>query len=443
MSNALAIGAVTAVIKSLLENSLNQADVVRNLGAPAVVTVLSPTPDDATGGTQNRDRLNLFLYQTTPNPSWRNAGLPSRDGQGVRVSNAPLALDLHYLLTAYSKQSFHAEILLGYAMQTLHETSILAREAIRNALRSLAANSEPAFKALATADLADQVEQIKITPQTMTTEEMSKLWSAVQSPYRPTAAYQVSVVLIESQRPVKSTKPVLQRNLYIAPLVQPVIERLRSLEGDNQPIVMGSTVVIDGQHLKADSTTVNMGGVALPIATSAITDRQIQVPLATPALPDSLFNALRAGIQPVQVVHDLILGSPGDPHRGVESNVMAFVLRPTIRRDPALGDRYQITVSGVQTEPNRDPFRVVTVGLTPAVGPEQRVRVLLSHRDNRQTLTAVAEPRQVVTDTITARIPADLAAGTYLVQVQVDGAESPLVVDAENRFVAPSLTFFP
>ena len=53
--------------------------------------------------------------------------------------------------------------------------------------------------------LADQLEQIKITPEYLSTEEMSKLWTAVQSHYRPTAAYMATVVLIESTLPARAT----------------------------------------------------------------------------------------------------------------------------------------------------------------------------------------------------------------------------------------------
>ncbi len=58
----------------------------------------------------------------------------------------------------------------------------------------------PAFQALAAADLADQVEAVTVTLEPMDTEEMSRLWSAIQAHYRPTAAYVVSVVLIEAQQ---------------------------------------------------------------------------------------------------------------------------------------------------------------------------------------------------------------------------------------------------
>src|SRR5439155_24551314 len=117
-----------------------------------------------------------------------------------RLWTPPLALNLHYLLSAYSGGDLHAEILLGYAVQLLHETPVLARQAIRTALNPSPPVGNvlpPALRALADSRLEDQIEQIKITPEYLNTEEMSKLWTATQSHFRPTAAYMASVVLIE------------------------------------------------------------------------------------------------------------------------------------------------------------------------------------------------------------------------------------------------------
>ena len=71
------------------------------------------------------------------------------------------------------------------------------------------------YKALSAADLAEQFEQIKITPSVMNTEELSKLWTAVQSSYRPTAAYMASVVLIEMPRPARSYLPHSRLRKYL------------------------------------------------------------------------------------------------------------------------------------------------------------------------------------------------------------------------------------
>ena len=60
----------------------------------------------------------------------RGAAL-ARSASGRRTTNAPLALDLHYLLTAYARTDAAAEILLGYAMHLLHETPVLDAAALR------------------------------------------------------------------------------------------------------------------------------------------------------------------------------------------------------------------------------------------------------------------------------------------------------------------------
>src|SRR5262245_21427962 len=213
MSSALAIAAVTAVLKDLLNNGLIDHNVTGAVGGNVNVTALPPDRVFAPG-TPEGNQLNLFLHQVTPNAGWRNVGLPSRGSRGERLSNPPLALDLHYLLTAYGAEDFNAEILLGYAMQLLHETPVLARDAIRAALippTVTGAILPPALQALAASDLADQVEQLKICPAFLNTEELSKLWSALQAHYRPTAAYQVSVVLIEATRSTRTPLPVLTR----------------------------------------------------------------------------------------------------------------------------------------------------------------------------------------------------------------------------------------
>jgi hypothetical protein len=203
MSTALAIASVTAVLKSLLENRLME------LGAPASVgdvTVTALPPDRITTGTDERSQLNLFLYRVSPNTRWRRSegngssnGHGGKDGVGelakAPAAPSPLALDLHYLLTAYGEQDLHAEILLGYGMQLLHEVPVLTRDQIEGALARLNGARDGAR---GSDGLTEQMEQIQVAPEFSSTEETSRLWSALQARYRPSAAYKVSTVLIDS-----------------------------------------------------------------------------------------------------------------------------------------------------------------------------------------------------------------------------------------------------
>ena len=131
MSSALAIASVTAVLKNLLDNGMIDDHVVGTVGN---VTVTARAPDLIELKDSAPSQLNLFLYQVTPNQGWRNVGMPARNADGDRLTNPPLALDLHYLLTAYAAQDLHSEILLGYGMQLLHETPVFPEHGIRRAL---------------------------------------------------------------------------------------------------------------------------------------------------------------------------------------------------------------------------------------------------------------------------------------------------------------------
>ena len=224
MSNALAIAGVSAVLRDLLDNGLIDHQVTDALGAGVTVSSLAPdvVPID---GDRAVPRLNLFLYQVTPNAAWRNVDLPSCDAGGRRVSNPPLALDLHYLLTAYGIEDLQAEVLLGYGMQLLHENPVLSRAAIRTALNPSPVNGAllpSVYQALRSADLAEQVEMLKITPAPMNTEEMSRLWSALTGALSADCRISGLGGADRAAAPAFSPLPVLTRGQRI-----PGLERVR------------------------------------------------------------------------------------------------------------------------------------------------------------------------------------------------------------------------
>jgi hypothetical protein len=439
MSTALAIASVTAVLRDVLNNGLISHDVTGAIGVSVSATALPPDRIDTTA-TPPPTQLNLFLYQVTPNTGWRNVDLPSRDGNGNRLSNPPLALDLHYLLTAYGADELHSEILLGYGMQFLHETPVLARDAIR---RSLTAEigDPPALQSLSASELPEQVEQIKLIPEVLSTEEVSKLWAAFGTRYRPTASYRASVVLIQSRQSTRSSLPVRARNIYVVPFRHPIIDEVRSeesaanTESPGQPILAGHHLIILGAQLRGDRTRVSVGGIEIEVFDAEVTDTSVRV-----ALPPEL----RAGMQGVQVLHYLDMGTPPQPHAGFSSNLAAFVLRPSIIAP--------IGVSNPQNLGGGLYSAVLDLTLSPAVGDRQRVVLFLNEFNPAASppisapaaYSFVAPARDVLSPPdATANISVPITgvrAGDYLVRVQVDGAESPLEVDSEGRYNAPQVT---
>ena len=201
MSSPLSIASVTSVIKSTLENGLVMH------GATAVVGELAVTalpPDRIPTGADERSQLNIYLYRITPNTAWR--AVPASGAAGAEARPVPLSLDLHYLLTAYGERDYHAETLLGSAMELLHETPVLTRETIAPALAALTerggANGAPVF-----ADVINSIDRITLSPEFLSMEDLTKLWSALQARYRLSATYRASVLMRAAADVVPSSQP--------------------------------------------------------------------------------------------------------------------------------------------------------------------------------------------------------------------------------------------
>jgi len=415
VSNALGLAAVTAVLRDLLNNGLIDASV-------GDVTVSALAPDKITVDNGDSTQLNVFLYQVTPNQGWRNVGLPSVDAAGTaRLSNPPLALDLHYLLTAYGAAEFEAEILLGYAMQVMHENPVLTRASIRNSLSPgpvAGGILPPALQTLTAAELADQIEQIKIVPQALSTEEISRLWTAFGAHYRPTAGYQASVVLIEGRKATRPALPVRVRQLFAVPLLDPHVDTVTAQDG--KPIVASSTLVAEGERLLHVPMEVVVGGLPATIAERSDTRLVVSMPAGLPA-----------GVQSLQVKHQFDFDTPDEPHRGLESNVVAFVLHPVFG-----GLTLNPAPSG--TGPYTGQARV-TVDPVPARA--QRIALLLNRTTPATPSSYAFTANRRASDAAPVLVPIrNVARGEYFVRIQVDGAESPLDLDPASSGFGPKVT---
>lgn len=404
MSNAFAIAAVTAVLKDILENGLTVDAIATSIG-DTLVTALPP--DRISVSTDERPQLNIFLYQVSQN---RNADWVIRDrtvSQRPQSSPAlpPLALDLHYVLTAYGAKDFQAELLLGYAMQLLHDSPVLTREMVYTALKHAAEMEtfgvlSQALAALSIAELADRIGSIKLVPEFFSMEEASKLWSSLQTHYRPSAGYQASMVLIESRRPTS------QPPLPPVPL-QPVIEQVAPHAGLDRSLTAGDRLVIRGKGLQGTLTRIRWLGRSSLLTPQDVQDDQIS--LTVP--PD-----LQAGVQGVQVVH-LAMNSRV-ASEAIESNIAAFVVHPAITA----------TVSAVETLNPDCCSAKVMLTVKPAIGKSQQVVLFLHNCASQEAPYRFPLPVRADLDDLTDRltVPVQVKPGTYWVQLQVDGAQSSI-----------------
>lgn len=408
MSTALAIAGVTAVLRDLLNDGMINHNVSGVLGSTVTVSALPPDRVVQSGGAE-RTQLNVFMYLATPNAAWRNRELPSRDSTGTqRLTNAPLALDLHYMITAYGADDLHTDILFGYATQLLHEHPVLTRAAIRTALMpspSVGSTLPPALQALATSGLADQVEQIRLTPYVMNTEEMSRLWSAMQTHYRPTAAYLATVVLIEAVTPTVMPLPVLRREIVVVPDLVPPLPTIEQVDGfqNEGELRLGDVVTLRGVHLDGAAREVLLEndrfGIAEVIPALPGTESD-QVRFTIPAARSADFPA---GIYRLSVE---LLPTGATSRR--RTNHMPVVVRPFVVGLP-------ITVA-------RDGAGTASLSLTvrPHVRPGQRVSLFLGALEVAPNAFAAA------TDTLAFVVP-NAPVGNHLARLRVDGINSEIV----------------
>ena len=127
------------------------------------------------GAIADDTHITLWLYRVTVNES-----LTNRPPTPV-AAPAPLALDLHYLLTAWSLDPRDEQVTLAWAMRQLHLHPVLD------------ANTLSPDGGWA----GDDVIQVVLAD--LTTEELMHIWSALGPPYRLSVGYVARVLQIDAE----------------------------------------------------------------------------------------------------------------------------------------------------------------------------------------------------------------------------------------------------
>jgi hypothetical protein len=334
-----------------------------------------------------------------------------------------VALDLHYLVSfSGNEDELEPQRMLGSVALALHAHPLITRELIEDTI------VDPAVQAfLATSNLADQIDRVKITPLSLSLEEMSKLWSVFfQVPHLLSLAYRASVILIESEVTPRTALPVARRLLYVVPFRYPSLEDVEAAGGRELSIFAGDRVRLRGQELAGPGMRVRLSGQeALPVAVS---DTTVEVDLTSPPFAA---GALRAGVQGIQLVYPTHMGDPLTEHGGVESNVAALVLRPRIIVPIGVAN-----VVGGGADPRSADL---TIELDPVVGARQRIVLLLDQRSPTPAAYSFVVPARGA-DTNVLTIPVtDIVAGEYFVRMRVDGADSVLNFNPASTEFGPTV----
>jgi hypothetical protein len=388
MSTSAAMATVTATLQHLLSNV-----------APGA-TVTTQPPSLARNG-ESGEQLNIFLYSTHYDAAFRNSPLPAETRNGEH-GYPPLPLVLKYLITSYglNEDDISGQQLMGQAMSLLHDHPLLGRSDIIGITPD--------------SNLHEQIERIRITPDTLSLDDMSKLWTTFQSAeYRLSTGYEASVVLIESTRTRRAPLPVLKRgegdsgpDVVAAPA--------SSLSGlrfpDQKPSAeIGDEVTIFGERLSRNDTKARFRHAQQPAPidielNAGAYDNELTLRL--PALADDPEVGAKwpAGFYALSLVTERV-----DTPTWV-SNSISMPLSPTVLSiSPASAAAGDVSI---------------TLECLPQIRTGQRVALLFGDRTiEPDSITTPSDP--TASTTIDFTVTNAIASATpYVLRLRVDGVDS-------------------
>jgi Pvc16 N-terminal domain len=186
MANVFAIHSVGNSIVTYLRNSyprelagLEMPDCAFELVSSGE---LAGEPGDAT-------RITLYLYRITVNEHSRQAQAAS----AAFARPTPLGLDLHFLMSAWAGNARDEQTMLAWALRQLHMFPILDASSL---------SPEAAWGA---------GEVIQIIPAELSTEDVMRIWDALDPAYRLSVSYIARLVRLDPDtqqhgRPVVATR---------------------------------------------------------------------------------------------------------------------------------------------------------------------------------------------------------------------------------------------
>jgi hypothetical protein len=407
MSNEFAIAAVTLTLRNLLEpvKELSDASVIGSFPvdiAPTAEIVVNNLPlDEAYDFDNAKNQVNIFLYHVEHSANWRNMEIPGKTKNG-ESGHPPLGLNLYYIITAYGQNNNEiiGHLLLGKAMSILHDHPVFSRQEIQVAFPD--------------SFLHEQIERVRITPQPISLDDISKLWTGFQTQYKLSIAYQVSVVLIESKRPTRTPLPVLTRGaddkgVFVQPYVIPPFPTLEAVQypGRQHGVQPGDELLIKGHHLKGDSVDIKFKHLPTGIENTTLASN-------TPSNAEIRFNIPNAGPgtwPPGPYSASAIIHKVGEPDK--TSNAIGFMLLPTII----------VPITIAPLSPFEPKGYEATITFAPAIEPKQKASLLLGDKEFKSK-------DHPVSTTVLSFEMRNVDAGDYFIRLRIDGADSLLIIDS-------------
>jgi hypothetical protein len=171
MAGFAAVGDASTTLKNLVEAGV----AVLGVGAPLVELNDLADPIGTTPS-----RVTIFLYDLAEDASVRNAPATRELVGGIEVMRrAPLALSLRYLISAWNPNPATHHTILGRIAQVLTDHAIVTGTELAGSLQS-------------------RNEALRLRLLTLDLEERTRVWHAINKPYRLSLYCEARVVRVQS-----------------------------------------------------------------------------------------------------------------------------------------------------------------------------------------------------------------------------------------------------
>lgn len=151
----------------------------------------------------NPATLAVVLYEVAEDASSRNRPMQITPAPAGRIlRKPPMTLILRYMIVPFAGDRLTEQRMLGRAMQTLHDTAIFAGPDLRGSP--------------APGGLVGSADILAATLAPLSLEERTRIWHAIQRPYRLSVCYQLRVANID---PTREAHAPLVRSRNLDPAV--------------------------------------------------------------------------------------------------------------------------------------------------------------------------------------------------------------------------------
>ena len=189
--------------------------------------VVPRSPDQLEGS----NTLGLYLYHVTEDAHFKNTYQPGLDD--VPVAFTPMALNLHYILSAFSDLTeetgpYREQLMIGLAAKTLHDHPVIDDETVINGTQVMAPM------------LRGGRNILRVTLDPTPPERAVHYFTAGSTPLRLSLYYQVSVVMLQPEESQLSAGRVLRYGVYAFTTASPRVASSESivvytLPGETEP----------------------------------------------------------------------------------------------------------------------------------------------------------------------------------------------------------------